>query len=111
MELHFTNGYSRPLSIAIMFYSPDGCGAYGSWGTRGWWSLDPGGSAYVLNTNNRYAAYYAEATDGRIWAGDRGPVYVYPSAFDSCLKIGSTAARQVNMRSVDLQQFSTYRLT
>lgn len=110
MELHFINGYNQLLSVAIMFYSPDGCRDYGLWGTRGWWNLNPGGSAYVLNTNNRYAAYYAEATDGRIWAGDRGPVYVYPNAFDSCLNIGSTAARRVSMRLVDLQQFSTYRL-
>ena len=29
------------------------------------------------------------------------PVYVYQQAFDSCIGIGSTAARTVNMRLID----------
>ena len=104
MQLHFRNRHSARLYVAIMFHSPDNCRDYGSWGVRGWWTIDPGGEAYVLNTSNRYAAYYAEATDGVVWAGQYGPMYVHPQAFDSCLKIGDTnpATRVVGTRMVDL---------
>jgi uncharacterized membrane protein len=104
VELHFRNRYSSHLYVAIMFFDPDGCAEAGSWGTRGWWAIDPGGEAYVLNTNNQYAAYYAEADDGATWSGTYGPVYVHQQAFDSCVGIGDTSpeTRIVGMRLVDL---------
>jgi Protein of unknown function (DUF1036) len=112
MELHFRNSYDGTslISVAIMFYSPSTCANYGSWGTRGWWNIAPGGEAYVLNTNNQYAAFYAEATNGAIWAGNYGPVYVHPYAFDSCVDIGDNnpATRVVGMRLVDMDGFSRY---
>ncbi len=87
-----------------MFYSPGPCGEYGLWGTRGWWSINPGGEAFPLRTENRYAAYYAEADDGTTWSGTYGRVYVHPNAFDSCLNIGDTNpdTRVVGMRLTDL---------
>ena len=105
MELHFRNQYPSRLYVAIMFYDPDGCGEYGSWGTRGWWPIEPGGEAFVLNTNNEYAAFYAEADDGAVWGGPYGPVYVHQAAFDSCVGIGdnSPETRIVGMRLVDMQ--------
>ncbi|MFF4986788.1 DUF1036 domain-containing protein [Streptosporangium saharense] len=108
MQLHFRNRYTAKTWVAIMFYNPDGCRDHGQWGTRGWWAIDPGGEAYVLSTNNRYAAFYAEAADGRIWTGTYGPFYVYQNAFESCLNIGSTAARRVGARLVDMNGYSTY---
>ncbi|MFI7532694.1 hypothetical protein [Streptosporangium sp. NPDC049376] len=108
MELHFRNRYTARAWIAIMFYSPDGCRDQGQWGTRGWWAVDPGGEAYVLNTGNRYAAFYAEAADGAVWTGSHGPFYVYRDAFDSCLNVGGTAARRVGARLVDLNGYSSY---
>lgn len=106
MELHFRNQYTSTVWVAIMFYSPDACGGdLGSWGTRGWWGMDPGGEAFVLNTDNQYAAFYAEANDGAVWAGPYGPVYVHQAAFDSCVNIGdnSPETRMVGMRLVDMQ--------
>ncbi|OHV27850.1 hypothetical protein BBK14_18845 [Parafrankia soli] len=100
MQLNFRNSYGPRIWVAIMFYDPSGCGAYGSWGTRGWWAIDYGASAYVLNTNNRYAYYYAEAADGAVWAGSYGPIYVPQTAFSSCLGIGQTNARIVGLREV-----------
>ncbi|HJT93578.1 MAG TPA: DUF1036 domain-containing protein [Mycobacterium sp.] len=100
-EIRFTNETSSTVWVAVMFYSPDGCAAYGMWGTRGWWRIEPGATAFALRTNNRYAGYYAESANGKTWSGDRGPVYVYQQAFDSCIGIGSTAARTVNMRLID----------
>ena len=97
-----------------MYYSPARCGAYGNWGTRGWWRVDPGQTklVWVGNTLNRYYAYYAHAADGAIWSGDRGPVYVYHEAFDSCLNIGSTAAyARVSMRLIDVDNYDTYTMT
>lgn len=108
MQLHFRNRYTSKVWVAIMFYSPDGCRDYGQWGTRGWWPIDPGGEAFVLNTNNRYAAYYAEAANGAVWTGAYGPMYVYQNAFDSCINIGSTAARLVGTRLIDMNGYSTY---
>lgn len=84
--------------MAVMFHSPDGCASHGKWGTRGWWRIEPGATAFALRTNNRYAAYYAESASGKTWSGDRGPVYVYQQAFDSCIGIGSSAARTIKIR-------------
>jgi len=92
MQVHFRNGYTSRIWIAIMRYDPAGCGQYGNWATKGWWSIQPGESVYAFNTNNRYFCYYAEAQDGRVWSGPYGPIYVYREAFDSCVNIGSTAA-------------------
>jgi uncharacterized membrane protein len=104
-EIRFTNETSSTVWVAVMFYSPhgapDGCAGYGQWGTRGWWRIEPGGTAFALRTNNRYAAFYAESASGSVWSGDRGPVYVYQHAFDSCIGIGSSQARRVNMRLID----------
>lgn len=105
MELHFRNETSSEVWVAIMFYSPDGCANDGKWGTRGWWAMQPGGESYVVNTNNRYAYFYAEATDGAVWAGAYGDVYVHQQAFDSCLGIGDNNpnTRVVGMREIDMQ--------
>jgi uncharacterized membrane protein len=105
MELHFRNQTSSEIWVAIMFYSPDNCGHDGNWGTRGWWAINPGGEAYVLNTNNRYAAFYAESANGAVWTGPYGPVYVHQQAFDSCVNIGDNnpQTRVVGMQQVDMQ--------
>jgi hypothetical protein len=52
-------------------------------GNTGWWQIAPSGTAFPLRANNRYAGYYAESASGKIWSGDRGPVYVYQQAFFS----------------------------
>jgi len=110
-DVHFVNGHTRRVQVAIKFYQPN-CSQYGGrpWGTRGWWLIDPGQSAYVLDTNNRYFYYYAESvSDGKVWAGDsRTPVTL--RAFDSCVGIGSTDARDVFMRLRDLNINNWWRL-
>jgi Protein of unknown function (DUF1036) len=74
-EIRFTNETSSTVWVAVMFYSPDGCAAYGQWGTRGWWQIAPGGTAFALRTNNRYAGYYAESANGTgMWRTSR-PTY------------------------------------
>ena len=72
-DVHFINGHSRRVQLAICFYQPNPCSQYGEpWGTRGWWILEPGQSKYVADTNNRYFYYYAESLlDGRVL--DRRP--------------------------------------
>jgi uncharacterized membrane protein len=110
-EVHLVNGYSRRLQVAVGF-KQDSCSEYGRpWGTRGWWLLDPGASAHVLNTDNRYFYYYAEAVDGRLWTSE-GPFFpVTQRRFDSCIDIGSTDARNVGMRQRDLTVTTWWRLT
>jgi uncharacterized membrane protein len=110
-DVHFVNGYTQRLQIAIAF-KQDSCSEYGRpWGTRGWWLLNPGQSAYVLDTNNQFFYYYAEAVDGRLWTSDGPFVPVTQRAFDSCIDIGSTDARYVGMRQRDLNVNNWWRLT
>ncbi len=73
---------------------------YGDWGTRGWWNIYPSQEAYVLNTSNRYAYFYAEAADGGVWAGPYGPVLAPRRRFDSCWDIGNNVDPYVHMREV-----------
>jgi uncharacterized membrane protein len=102
VEIRFRNSTGSTASVALMFYSPDACSHDGLWGTRGWWVIGPGGTVHVLNTTNRYFCFYAETTDGTVWAGEFGPVYIYADAFDSCLLTGSTAAiGRVGTRRID----------
>lgn len=101
-EIRIRNNADVTINVAVMFWSPDSCRDYGDWGTRGWWVIPPGGTKFVLRTDNQYAAYYVLANDGREITGSYGPVYVYHEAFDSCLHIGSTAASDVvGMKLID----------
>ena len=114
VNLYFRNKYPNSVWVCYMYYSSARCGAYGNWGTRGWWKIDPGQSklVWVGNTLNRYYAYYAKAADGAQWTVQYGPVYVYHQAFDSCLNIGSTAAYgRVGMRLIDTDNYDTYTMT
>ena len=97
MKLHFRNSYGPRLWVSIMYYDPSNCGQYGKWGTRGWWAIDYGNSAYVLNTNNRYAYFYAEADDGAVWTGPYGPIYVTQNSFNLCLWLGAVDDRPVGL--------------
>jgi len=103
MRVYFRNSYGTKVWVTIMRYDPDSCGEYSNWATAGWWGIDPGQRVWAFSTNNRYAAFYADADDGAHWSGPYGPVYVYWEAFDSCVNIGSTAAYgTVGMRLIDV---------
>jgi hypothetical protein len=102
--VNFRNSYGKTVWVATMRYNPNLCAGYGDYETWGWLRLEPGEVKQAFTTSYRYGAYYANAADGAEWTGDRGPVYLYHDAFDSCVKIGSTAAyRTVNMRLIDLE--------
>jgi hypothetical protein len=92
MQICFQNNYSSPLSAAVMWYDPDGCGGDGGgWGTAGWWNLSPGQSvATNVFTSDGNFAVYAEAEDGEVWAGSYGPVSCVWQAFEGCQGIGNT---------------------
>jgi Protein of unknown function (DUF1036) len=60
MYLRFNNSHSRGLWLAVGYYSP-GCPDGGDWAKKGWWRLEPGQAATVLETTNTYATFYAEA--------------------------------------------------
>jgi uncharacterized membrane protein len=105
MQLCFTNSYTSPLSVAVMWYTP-GSSCPDDWQARGWWNLNPGDTvATNVWTYNRYFCFYAEAWDGAMWAGPY-PADVYYSAFDKCAYIGEVDSEgysppQVGMRLVD----------
>lgn len=44
------------------------------WGTRGWWSLAPGQTKYIADTQNRHVYFYAEtkanAAKKLVWSGN-----------------------------------------
>ncbi|WP_237078621.1 DUF1036 domain-containing protein [Myxococcus xanthus] len=99
-QLHFRNSYGHRIWICISFYDPARCGAWGVWGTRGWWTIDNGQSAYVLNTTHRQAYFYAEAANGAFWAGDTHAIHAPQTAFDSCLWNQRIGDRYLGMRPV-----------
>jgi len=108
-ELHFRNHHTSRIYVAIAFPN-DACSAYGSaWGTKGWWPIDPGGEAYVLN-GQELACFYAEAVDGLIWSGSQGPVYLPQPRFESCWGIGNNSpeTRVVAMRLVYILSRNLY---
>ena len=91
MQLCFSNGYSSPLSVAVMWYSPDTCGGDGgNWETRGWWNLNPGDNVTTnVSTDNEYFYFYAEAWDGACVGGGPYGAQVSIYAFDGCIDIGT----------------------
>lgn len=101
MQLRFRNSYGPRIWVAVMFRESGACtGDYGGWRTRGWWAVDYGGTVHVLNTNNRYAYFYAEAANGAVWTGPYGPICVKSAAFGSCSGLCWTGADGVWMREV-----------
>lgn len=102
--IYFRNSYGPRIWVAIAFWSSS-CADYGTFATRGWWAIDHGGQAHVLNLAwqglvSPFILFYAEAADGAVWTGSSLQMYVTQAAFDSCINIGSTNARLVGTRSV-----------
>jgi len=117
MGLTFHNQYTAPLSVAIMFLSPDTCSGEGEgWEMMGWWNINPGDSALVyandLEDLNRYWYYYAHASDGTRWAGNGEWVRSVPQAvFDQCFGLGVTGeTEQVDFRQLDIDSNDNYTL-
>ena len=102
MKLYFRNNHGPRIWVAIMYWDPNNCADYGSWGTSGWYVIDNGNTEHVLNTNNTFAYFYAEAADGTVWSGQYGPIYVTQDPFDSCRDIGRTDARLVGLQQVNI---------
>jgi len=66
------------------------------------WGINPGQQVWAFSTDNRYAAFYAEADDGAIWSDGYGPMLVYTHAFRICLGLGQTGAiGSVGCRLID----------
>jgi Protein of unknown function (DUF1036) len=113
-EVRFTNGYSVPISVAYM-RRDEGCrNTCGEpWDVLGWVNLQPGQTATRPNpTRNRWFYHYAEATDGRVWAGPY-PAEVRRSRFQKCTCLGvivingdpSSPFHDVGFRVLDTDRF------
>jgi uncharacterized membrane protein len=98
MWLRFHNSYSSGLWLAVGYYHPD-CSDGGDWAKKGWWRLEPGKTATVLWTTNKYSTFFAEADDGAFWAG---PYHTnLPlQAFDWCWNTASSQGEDVGMRLI-----------
>ena len=105
MRLYFGSRYPARLWVCLDFYDPENCAQYGGWKNRGWWAIDPGNVAYVLNTSYRNVYFYAEAADGAVWSGPYGPVPVYQRAFDDC-NTGTGNERIVYTRHIEIRSDS-----
>jgi uncharacterized membrane protein len=115
MGLTICNGYHRPLSATIMFYSPNRC-AGTNFEMRGWWNANPGECRFVysgsLRNLNRYWYFYAFATDGATWSGPGFWRAVVPrTAFDLCYGTNVPNGVQVNFRELDINGFDNFTLT
>lgn len=118
MGLTFHNQYTAPVSVAIMFKSPDTCSGEGQgWEMMGWWNINPGDSALVyandLEDLNRYWYYYAHASDGTGWAGNGEWARSVPQAvFDQCFGFGVIGeAEEVDFRQLDIGSYDNYTLS
>jgi hypothetical protein len=114
--IRFHNSTSKTVSVAVLMYDPDKCGGEGkNYRSVGWHNLATGETRSVMKTSNAFG-YYAVSADGRyVWPSQRQSgntrVYVYKSAFDSCLGIASTDGFVVNMKSMRASSGSgTYTL-
>ena len=88
MALIFANRCGLPVSICIALYDPKKCPATG-WSKAGWWNVADDASATVItgNLNNRYYYFYAQASSGAEWKGNRR-ISVPRTAFYRCLDDG-----------------------
>lgn len=109
MGLTICNQYGAPLSVGIMFWSPDTCGGDGgNWQVMGWYNFDPGTCGVVYDNDledvNRYWYYYALAEDGAFWAGNIGITEVPVAAFNICWLLGSVTEEGENSQGVGFRE-------
>ena len=113
MSLTFVNHYPATVSVAILWYSP-GCSDGGDWQLAGWYNLEPSQGETVFHGDledvNRYWYFHAEAADGAYWAGDVAHS-IPDTAFDWCWDTGSTNARMVGFRQLDIGDSDDHTVT
>ena len=114
-QVSFTNSYGKKLFVAYMrrdFACQDECGSI--WDVLGWINLDPGETETRANpTTNRWYYYYAEATDGAVWAGPY-LAEVTQAKFEKCTCLGvlvvngaaSNPYHKVGFRELDNKTYS-----
>ncbi|MET9908526.1 DUF1036 domain-containing protein [Streptomyces sp. NPDC006476] len=111
--LKFISQYPQPLSVSIMWYTPN-CPDGGDWTKKGWWNLAPGEGKVVhgadLDDVNRYWCYFAQAADGAFWAGDIARM-VPPEKFEWCEWTSSTDATQIGYRLQDVGDADDFTIT
>jgi hypothetical protein len=68
-------------------------GSPARWDTRGWWTVDPGNTAYLVNGQvNRYFYYYARSDGGSyVWQGSES--------------YGTLNGQSLGMRKADAGEF------
>jgi hypothetical protein len=90
------------------------------WDVLGWAVLAPGGSQSRANpTSNRYFYYYAEAVDGRFWAGPFVAEVSGGERFEKCTCLGVIVQNgnavnpyhDVGFRELDTNQFGGVNFT
>ena len=111
--------YPKKLWVTIMYYDP-ACSADvpGSepWAEAGWWSLLPGQCKIVFGADlediNRYFLYYAQATDGAVWAGPYKRK-ITTDAFTFCTGVGYSPGKNFTAwyRLLDIEDYDDFTLT
>jgi hypothetical protein len=112
-DVTFTNSYGTKLYIAYMrreWQCQSECGDI--WDVLGWINLDPGETETRANpTKNQWFYFYAEASDGAVWAGPY-VAEVSNSKFEKCTCLGVIVSEgpppyyDVGFRELDVVQFS-----
>jgi uncharacterized membrane protein len=101
MSITFVNGYSSPVSICLVWYSP-GCPSP-PFEKAGWWKLDPREAGTVLYGayGSKYFYFYAKALDGGYWGEPNRTVMVRNEAFRYCANEGIVNGRLVPLYECD----------
>jgi Protein of unknown function (DUF1036) len=108
MALYFQNRYSNTVWIAFLYYDRN-CRET-PFTKMGWWQVN---SAQIFNgwnvdlrAVNRYAAFFAEASDGVTWSGTGNNWYlISESRFSQCYDDNTNCNMQPDFVPLDFNGF------
>ncbi|MGA5037668.1 DUF1036 domain-containing protein [Streptomyces capoamus] len=102
MSLTFSNASSKTLWAMVEWSYPN-CPDGGEWMKKGWWQIEPGGTAVVYGGDvqavNPIWYCYAHAADGTEWR-DRYQELVPSRAFAWCTDTADSTSRTILMNEI-----------
>ena len=112
-RLKFKNKCIKPIKVAIRYLD-----FKDKWGSKGWWTIEPGKTVYVENSPNSIFYYYAKTLDGSLVWSDKdnlrdfnGKKYGFRKLQKSTSKYGSWVTDITCTNLVNDQSTSTTSTT
>jgi uncharacterized membrane protein len=111
MSLYFENSYSATatISVCVLYYNT---GCPNPWTKIGWYNVAPGQTVQMwdgdVSSVNEYWYFWAQATDGSVWAGSAVFAEVTDAAFNQCWLDNSGDSFTVGMLEIDVNSYDDY---